>query len=97
MRGAAADAPGAGAGAGGLDQGRVIGQAEVVVAAEADQRPAVDPRLRAARAFERAAAALEAVALQGVEFALQFVPDHVAQRGVQRGRGARQEIRTRRC
>jgi hypothetical protein len=42
MRGAAADAPGAGAGAGGVDQRRVIGQAEVIVAAEADQRAAVN-------------------------------------------------------
>ena len=77
VRGAAADPPGACTGAGGLDQCRVIGQAEVVVAAKADQIPAVDPGLRAARPFERATLAFETGVLQRVEFALQFFPDHV--------------------
>ena len=44
VRGAAADAPAARAGAGRVDQRRVVGQAEVVVAAEADQFASVDPR-----------------------------------------------------
>jgi hypothetical protein len=42
MRSAAADAPGSGTGAGGFDQRRVIGQAEVIVAAEAEQRATVN-------------------------------------------------------
>jgi hypothetical protein len=76
MRGAAADTPGAGAGAGGFDHGRVVGQAQVVIAAEADQILASNPCLRAAGKFKRTAAALESLALQCVEFALQFFPDH---------------------
>ena len=68
MRGAAADAPGLGAGAGGFDQGRVIGQPEIVVAAKADQRLAVNHGVRAARRAQRALAALETVALQCRQF-----------------------------
>jgi hypothetical protein len=56
MRGAAADAPDAGAGTGRVDQRRVVGQAEIVVAAEADQRLAVNLCLRSAGEFEGPAA-----------------------------------------
>ena len=64
VRGAAADAPRPRTGAGGVDQRRIVGEAQVVVAAEADQVASLDTGERAARSFERAPAALESVALE---------------------------------
>ena len=61
MRGAAADAPRPGARAGGLDQHRIVGQAEIIVAAKTDQLTAVDSRARTARRGQRAARAAQAI------------------------------------
>jgi len=76
MRGAAADTPFFRPGAGGFDQFGIVGQPEVVVAAEADQVAPVDAGQRAAGGFERAANALEALAFEVGQPVFEFVPDH---------------------
>ena len=64
MRSAAADAPVPGPGAGRVDQRRVVGQAEKIIAAETDQLPSVDHGKRPARRFQRASTAFQAGAVE---------------------------------